>query len=273
MSDNKLRDRCAESVATGFAADVGVLLSLAGPLTAPIVSQGFRAAYKTVANDVLEKIPVCFTEGLNWLTGYVGFDHNTEQLLIESISDSSAGGGSVVFADGVTVMVTRLADMGPGRQLPLTTGRISVGGVAEYEYPLADWSTNVRVQIDSASTSDSSVPIIQFKLDGAYRTYGYYGKAAFLTANVAVDTDTPYTHGIQIGNAVDHSDYKYYSGHIDVYHVEGFAWAYTGQVSTQYSEMYIIEGKISLSSKPEGIRFTTNTTAPLDVGSIIITES
>ena len=111
MSNNKLRDRCAETIVSTFTAIVGASVQLAGGLVEPAVSQTFKSAYKTIAGESVRGIPVSFSGGLNWESGYATFDHDSNSLTIESISESSAGGTAVSISAGSNVIVTILADI------------------------------------------------------------------------------------------------------------------------------------------------------------------
>lgn len=111
MSNNKLRDRCAETTGSTFTAIVGASVQLSGGVIAPYVSQTFKTAYKTIAGESVRGIPSFFNDGLKWQSGYTTFDHDNNSLTIDSISDSSSGGAAVTLDAGTYVAVSILADI------------------------------------------------------------------------------------------------------------------------------------------------------------------
>ena len=114
MSNNKLRDRCAETTGSTFTAIVGASVQLSGGVITPYVSQAFKTAYKTIVGESVRGIPTFFNDGLKWQSGYTTFDHDNNSLTIDSISDSSAGGAAVTLdagtyvADALTTVSGRL---------------------------------------------------------------------------------------------------------------------------------------------------------------------
>ena len=113
---SKLRDRCSETAAVSFTANIGETIALDGAVIDPAASRTFATAYATVAGDSVDGIPIGISQGTSWQTGYATFNHDANSLTIDSISASSSGGAGVLFLAAAVVSVETLSDDPVGRR-------------------------------------------------------------------------------------------------------------------------------------------------------------
>lgn len=110
--NNKLVNRCAETITSSGIAGVNAALSLSAKLTDPYTSNTFASAYGTSAGDVIKSIPVHLYQADKWQSGLASYTHSGNSIAFTTIEDSSSGGAAISVTAGAIITVAPTAGMG-----------------------------------------------------------------------------------------------------------------------------------------------------------------
>ena len=277
--NSKLRDRCAELISAGFTGSVGVSVALSGRLVTPYSSQEFKDAYGTSAGESEAGLPVIFTEGESWQSGYATFDHDANALVINSISASSNNGAAATFNAFATVAVAVLSD------IPLEVPAVVFpnNNMPRYNasyYSLPAYSSRLLSPPAGATTItidyfnvrvDGSVPVFTLITEGGEKVSGYSGTNAY-TSGTITNTGYVYTTGIEMWRSVGWASTRMHSGCLTLRRHSPYydTWTWRMDTSNNVGQMSTGVGHITMDDDISGIKLKCDAGKVFSLGNITI---